>query len=268
MDEKFEAMRRAWYRDKNVQMEIIKTLMHRETALLHSEKSLAHRCIKANATQYLEKNWERYHFLIEPQNLYGSLAKMPNMPMFSFNRHVKTEEMQQFNKVADTHITGFDFMFDIDNEDVELAYATASKIKADFDKRKIPYWIMFSGKKGYHIRVDFEDIPSRFQKLKPFDLAKKFKEFAENYRAINMLDDIDLSIFDVRRIAKTPYSVVYPYYFIALPLSDSQFQNFKLKEVSLPYWLNKTAEIYKRGLLKRAGTKKAFGKLISDYTNL
>lgn len=268
VDEKFEKLRKAWYSDRNVQFEIIKNLMHRETVFLHTEKRLAHRCIKANAIHYLQSNWNRYHFFEEPFNLYASLAKMPSMPVFSFNRFTKKDEMKQFNEKAHEYMKGFDFMFDIDNEDVELAYTTASKIKADFDERKISYFILFSGKKGFHIRVDYEDFPDWIKKLNYYDTAKLFKEFAENYRNINGLPDIDLSIFDIRRIAKAPYSVVYPYYFIALPLSDSQFENFKLKEVSLPYWLNRTSELYKRGVLKRQGTNKAFGSMIKEFTNL
>jgi len=262
----FEGLRKQWYQSKPVIFEIIKRLMYKEAVFLRD--GCVHRCIKANAVHYLQQNFERYHFDSEPFNLYGSLGHFPNLPMFSFNRNIKREEMTEFNKHYLKFMKGYDFMLDIDNLDLELAYKTAHNVKKDFDKMKIPYWLLFSGNKGFHIRVDYQDFPKNLKQMKYENLVALFKRVAENYKIINLHEDIDLQVFDTRRIAKTPYSVVYPNYLIAMPLSDSQFNDFSLKEMSLPYNIHRTKGMYNRGVLKRDGKKENFGKFIKKYSKI
>lgn len=264
MDEDFEKLRRQWYKDENVLFNIIDHQKYRETVFIR--KGVAHRCIKANAIKYLVANFSRYHFNEEPFNIYGSLAKFPDLPMFSFNRIQKKQQMNQFNVSFPKYMTTYDFLMDIDNEDLKLAYSTAFKVKRVLDSKKIPYYLIFSGKKGFHFRVDYEDFPQEMKVIKFPELAQKLKRFAENFRAINNLPDIDTSIFDLRRIAKTPYSVVYPYYLVAMPLTDEKFEDFKLSEMSLPYLIERTTELFKRGVLKRKGEPDNFSRLIKEYT--
>lgn len=270
MDEEFEKLRYRWYHDTDVLFQLIANLKYREGIFLRgatkSHKSVAHRCLKMNMIQYFMLNVERYHFLEEPLNLYSSLATVPNMPMFSFVIEEKQEQMRDFNKGFQDYATGYDFLLDLDNPDLELAYATATKVKRVFDEKQIPYSLIFSGKKGFHFRISYDHFPQWIKDLKWQEIADTFKLFAENFKMINNFVDIDTSIFDLRRIAKLPYSIVYPYYFVALPLSDAQFNDFSLKEMSLPYLINKTDKLHKRGLLTRPGTPDNFGKLIKEYT--
>jgi len=268
IDLEFEEMKEMWYSDESILFEIIKSLNQRETAIIHYYKSLTHRCIKANAVRYLQKNFQRYKFIPEQFNLYGSLAKYPTFPMFSFSSFVKRKQMDEFNKEYQNYMSGFDFLMDIDNEDIEIAHETAKKVKFIFDKYKIIYWTQFSGFKGFHFRVDFEDFPEWMQLLPKDKLSDTLKKFAENFQIINKFDDIDLSVFDLRRIAKTPYSVVYPYYFVAMPLTDAEFKNFNKEIVSLPNCLIRIESFKNRGLLKREGSPENFGKLVKDYLKI
>ena len=263
MDKEFEKLRKQWYSDDNVMFNIIDNLKYRETTVIR--KGLAHRCLKINAIRYFVANASRYHFFDEEFNLYASLGMFPDLPMFSFGMQDKRKEMDEFNVSFTKYMTGYDFLMDIDNKDLRLAYSTTYKIKKIFDDYKIKYYLLFSGNKGFHFRVDYTDFPLSLKKLKWSELAMKLKRFAESFRAINNFEDIDTTIFDLRRVSKTPYSLVYPNYLVALPLTDKQFSNFSIKEVSLPYWIDRTDKLYKRGNLKREGDTEAFGKLIDDY---
>lgn len=263
LDDRFERLRKIWYSSPNVLFNIIDNLKYREAVFLR--KGTVHRCLKINKTDYFHSNAERYHFYNEPMNLYGSLAHYPQLPMFSHNIVEKRKEMDDFNDNFVGYMTKYDFLMDIDNEDLELAYGSLIEIKKIFDDYKVPYFVVFSGKKGFHIRVDYDDFDDELKGLSFDHLAFRLKTFSEKFKLINGFDDIDTSIYDLRRIAKTPYSVVFPYYFVALPLSDEQIKKFKLEWVTLPYLLNKVSNLYKRGNLKRAGTKEAFGKLVNDY---
>jgi hypothetical protein len=263
LDQRFERLKGIWYNNINVLFNIIDGLKYREAIFLR--KGTVHRCLKINKIDYFKLNAKRYHFWDEPLNIYGSLAHYPNMPMFSHNIKEKRAEMDSFNEEYLDYMTGYDFLMDIDNRDLELALGSLLSIKKIFDDYQVPYYCVFSGTKGFHLKVTYEDFDDDLKALSFPTLAKKFKQFSYNFKTINGFDDIDTSIYDLRRIAKTQYSVVYPYYFVALPLSDEQLAEFRLEMVTLPYLLNRVGSLYKRGILKRPGTKQGFSMLIKDY---
>lgn len=273
-DDRFEALRKQYYMSDNVLFSIIDCIKFRECAFIRLEtaqrKPVTIRCVKANATHYLRKNFERFDFLTNPFNLYSSLAKFPNMPMFSFNPKIRRDQQDQFNDTFIDYMQSYDFLFDIDNDDLQVAYATAYKVKSIFDAEKIPYSLTFSGNKGWHIRVEYEDFSPELQALPKDELCWTLKRFAENFRSINALPSIDLSIFDLRRIAKTPYSVVYPNYLIALPLSDEDMDNFSLQQCSIVHWLKpeNMAKLFRRGKMKRDGKPEAFGNMVERYLKI
>lgn len=259
---KFQHYRELWYQNEDVLFNIIECLKYRETVLIRLESPTTIRCIKANAIQYLMMNFRRYKFFEQPYNLYQSLSIYPNMPMFSFMPNKRREQQDDFNDKYLDYMTGYDLLFDIDNEDLRLAYSTTYTIKTILDDNKIPYYLLFSGQKGFHIRVNYEDFSDELKQMPFEELCELFKNFAFDFQQKYNLPDLDISIFDLRRIAKTPYSVTYPYYFVALPLSDEQFNRFSFEMVSLPILLGKN--MYNRGLLKRAGQKEALYKLIKE----
>jgi hypothetical protein len=272
--EKFEELRKQWYMMDDVAFNIIEGMKFREGTFIRlaTEKlpTSTIRCIKANAVRYLRMNFERFRFYNHPYNLYASVAKFPNMPMLSFNREKRREEQDQFNAEYLKYMTEYDFLMDIDNTDLRIAYATAYKAKEVFASANIPYTLTFSGNKGFHIRVAYNDFGAELKNLPFTDLITVLKEFAENFRTVNALYSIDTTIFDLRRIAKIPYSIVYPNYFVALPLSDEDMDNFSLPNCSMVYWMKpeNMKRLYKRGTLRREGDPEAFGELVSKYSRL
>ena len=275
VDEKFEELRRKWFAVDDNLFNILESIKYRETAFIRMAteqypKPTTIRNIKANALIYLSQNFYRWRFLHQPFNMYASVAVYPNMPMFSWNPEVRRKEMDDFNDRHQQYMTQYDLLVDIDNRDLKQAYAETYKCKEIFRNEGIPYTVCFSGNKGFHLRIAYLDFPEWMQRLKCDELIDLLKRFMENFRTINGLYSIDLAIYDSRRQAKVPYSVVYPYYLIALPLSDDEFNHFTLEYCSMVYWLDSAnrRRLYKRGLLKRAGTAEAVGNMIKKYTEL
>lgn len=271
------ALRKHWYSQDIVMFNIIEQLKFKETVFIAKNKGVI-RCVKANAMRYLAMNFDRYHFLEHKMNLYGSLAHFPNLPMFSFNRTEKRKEMDAFNLSYKDYISGFNYMMDIDNFDLKSAHRTLLACLKAF--QGIPYYVVMTGKKGFHIRVDYEDMSEDLKQMSMPDLCGLFKRFTENFSLINNLPDIDYSIYDLRRIAKTPYSVVfYPLkdkdgnveefpLFVALPMTDDQIYKFDIKDYHIKTQLNNLPDLRNRGLLKREGSPEKFSELIKKYGDI
>lgn len=275
MDAKFEEMRKKYYQEETVQFLLIESMKFREGAFIKlptedKPNPATVRCVKASAVRFLRMNMQRFDFISQACQMYSSVARFSSMPVFSFNLAQRRKEQDDFNNNFWGYMDGYDFLADIDNPDLRIAYATAYRVKQIFDAAKVPYTIIFSGNKGFHIRVFYEDFSDDMKALPKQDLIDLLKKFAENFRAVNGLHSLDLSIFDGRRLGKAVYSLCYNDYLIALPLTDEQMENFKLEEMSLPYWLapENFKRLYKRGLLKREGKPEAFGNLVQKYLRI
>ncbi len=257
-------MRKVWYDSEPVLFEIIKNLVARETAIIGQSRQ---RNIKAHTIAYLKSNFKAFNFIGRKFNLYNSLALYKDFPLFPYYYQQRKKKQEEFRGTYKNYMTGYDFLFDIDSPDKpEFSYAVAWKIKEIFDKYKVRYYILYSAGKnnGFHIRVSYEDLPESYKKMGYVELCNLFKGFVLRLGVIHNLIFIDDTITDLRRVAKCPYSVAYPYYKIALPLSDEQFKNFDVDKMTLKYWINHTEEIRRRGLLKREGNPENFKRLIED----
>jgi len=275
LDKRFEPLRKQWYCNRSVYVQLIKAMMHREVVFMrysdNRNEVVLHRNLKINHHVYFFKNIERYHFFTEPQNLYASLSLMPNAPMFSHNIKKKKEEQKEFIKSHLNYLTTYDFLFDMDANPekgytIKDAYFETKLLKELLDRKRIPYILTWSGNKGFHLRIPYETFPGWMKELKIKDLVKIFKEFTTNFKQVKNFQLIDDTLMDTRRIFKLPYSVVYPEYFVCIPLSDEEFDNFDFPgSVSLLTWINKINQVYNRGLLQRDGDPESFGKLVKRY---
>lgn len=264
--EDLEKLRIKWYHSTYVIFELVNALKYRETVFMATNKKLTHRCLKINAVKFLNMNFDRYDFFNTAYmfNIYQSVARFPDMPMFSFNPETKREEQALFNVEFKRYIKAYDFFVDIDNKDLDQAYTSATKLKALFDDYKIPYTCNWSGSKGFHFKILYEDLPDKLKSLSWDELVHLFSVLAYELKIYSSVNDIDMRVYDLRRLQKAPYSVVYPYYYVVLPLSDEQFKHFKLEMVTLPVLMEDLGSIKKRGLLVRDGDPDNFLTLIKS----
>lgn len=191
-------------------------------------------------------NWEE-----KRQNLYRSVAKLKEIPEFTFNpKNRSSETGAWFEEKFDNLVYEYDLFVDWDCEkieDINKVLKEVKELKSFFDEREIPYYLLFSGKKGFHLYIDGKYMP------KP-EIREKYiyphKEIAERIK-----EAFDFKYLDLRnngvpnRLCKIPYSLVDGN--IALPLDDKQIENFKIEDMQINKVLYNVKPLIRRGLLER-----------------
>src|SRR4030065_2629488 len=104
----------SWYGQKAVLFEIVKFMKGREVVFLGNELNV--RCIKAHYVDILMNNMKTFGWE-KGLNMYVSVAKVENMPMFSYNFTTRKEQQKDFNTTFNNFMTGYDFFLDIDGKD-------------------------------------------------------------------------------------------------------------------------------------------------------
>lgn len=185
--------------------------------------------------------------------LYYDLAtyqdEKGSTPMMTFDVKKRKEQKEYFNKNYKNWIKSYDFAIDIDNKDLKKSWEEAKVIKEIFDNYQLPYSLRFSGTKGFHFVIDHKFISLR---NRPIKLPEIFLRVVTNLMKDENLESIDTSIYDARRILKLAYSLCNNNgeEYVCLPLSDSQFNNFRYEDMKLDNVM-RTVKFFKRGLLER-----------------
>ena len=246
-----------YYSRLDVLFEIIKTMKGREVAFIRDD-GMIFKGIKAHNVSYLQNNMKAFKFDEKIFNIYNSVASVFNMPMFSYAPDKRSEQYAFFAKNFKNYFTDYDFCFDFDNEDnLDYCHTEASIVKNLLDDYNVPYYIKFSGN-GFHIVISGEIIEAST----PMDKLKNINYYGTYLADFYGLKNIDKSIYDIRRLFKTPYSLDFKSGLVALPLSDEEFKNFNLDLVK-PENVMKM-DLRHRGLLIRKGTKEGFKNFVNE----
>jgi len=254
-----------YYSRNYILFEILKTLQHREFALLNSkmeEKHVATRFLYSSSLKYLQMHLKelgvsRGEKLI---NLYRSNAHLkPNsipVTTYDLKKRTKDKNYQDFNRRFNDFVDGFDFIIDIDAKTIQHSYSIAKKIKKFYDDYELPYYLQFSGTRGFHIIIPCEYITTKGIKVYEIGLKALITTFG-------FKDEIDISTLNPKGLIKVSYS--FDSGNIALPLDDTQFKNFNIEMVKLENVL-KNIQIKSRGLLLRTHNLSK-EKLINNVNN-
>ena len=245
-----------YYSHKEVLYEMVKTMQGREVAFLGEKLNV--RCIKAHSVGYLLKNMDAFNFKDKKLNIYHSLAYLVNMPMFNYAMEKRRIQQTSFNNSFDDYYKGYDFAFDFDakGESWIKPYKDCNVLKTLFDQYGVPYSLKFSGS-GFHLSINHVFIPN--SSLKAHELCQAL---AFRIKSIFQLESLDESIYDKRRVWKAPYSYDVKTGNIALPLNNSQFDNFSIDIVN-PENVIKYG-VRDRGLIERPGTQLNMAEFLSD----
>jgi DNA primase catalytic subunit len=239
-----------YYEDFRVQMELVKCLPYRELAFRDAEGAVFRNCCGYNS-HLLRSSFSAFSFFRKDANLYHSVGRVGRTPWITYNPANREEGRAEWQAQFDDNLTHYDFVMDIDHEDIMQAYDIARRIKVDMDKFEVPYSINFSGSKGFHIRI-------RDEKMPPWSLDEKIARYAEMAKAYRVKlkvgeKTID-KIYDRRRLIRLPYSVDCKTGKVVLPLSDAQFECFDINDgfaLSPMRWINLVGF---RGMMERQGT--------------
>jgi len=239
------------------------------------DKSYPVRCIKAHHSSYLLNNMKAFDFDKRSYNVYHSIFTLKNMPMFSYSPLARKTQQNQFFLDYDSYVTGVDFVIDIDGmgglsdkENMGFAREATIKICAFFNDKNIPYALVFSGTKGFHIEI---------RRLPP-TLGKHQERLADYRKLILMLgrklkikvretaDDIgliDATIYTTTRIWKSPYNYDVKTGLITYPITDAQLLCFDETNLKAERLIN--VNHFGRGLQERKGDRENLFKLMQEW---
>lgn len=294
-----EYLRREWYSRDDVMSNIVPLLRGREVAfmvpkVLRTERgNYPVRCIKAHHSSYLLNNMKAFSFFERKYNLYHSIFRLKNLPMFSYSPLKRSEQQHEFFLKYYDHVTGVDFVMDLDgketfelSERVRAARDVVVKICAFMKSFGVPYRVEFSGSKGFHIEVDdvFRDFPATREwskrtvvlekiatllVMKANGLRPQLPEDEESLailkKELKDLYSFDSSIYNVTRIWKVPYSYDAASDMIVTPLSDEELINFKLEDFMVEKMLGKN--LWNAGLKTREGNLTNFWRM-AEYLGI
>lgn len=247
-----EDLRRNWYNQTFVLMEIAKVAKNREFAFIGAKHLKEHlpaiRCMKCYAIDYLKMNFEKFRFYQRDFNAYISVSSFHDFPMFSFNPVERKKQLGDFFNLGgfEKCWAKYDFVMDIDNEDISKAHADASKVKKVLDEFSVPYSLRFSGRRGFHFLVKDElffplNTPNPEKVKIAYNIVKNMKE-------IEGIPSIDETIYDKERLIKCPYTLTGEN--VCLPLTDEQFARFDVRKMNWAY-VQMNFMLKNRGLLER-----------------
>ena len=243
--------KKIWYNKIFVLFEIVKSLQDREVCFITKkddpQKKMV-RYLKAFKVDYLKRHFDWINFSTHLANMYQSVAKLEDIPTFSYDMRVRTQETnyKKFNEDYINHVIGYDLFLDFDGkEDFETCHREAQEMKKIFDENKIPYWIMNSSSNGFHFHIPAEYMPEMEVK----ENIAYLNNFLYNIKGIYDLKTLDETVIDLKRICKVPYSFVNDGT-VCLPLNDTQFEMFNKESVKAMTVL-RNITLKNRGLLLR-----------------
>lgn len=224
--------------------------------------------------------FDKFQIPQKPFNIYSSNAKIDTQtfPIMSLEKDTAKLQREQINRDYLNYVTGYDLRIDIDNhEDFNLAYQDAGVIKQMLDDYHLPYWLMFSGTKGFNFTIDSRYVPIKdlgdlpainLKIIETMGLRLGLKHRIgkdDTGKEHIIFENLDTSVYTLGRVFKVPYTVDRVSGMVALPLTDEQFQSFEKSDYAPEKVLAKI-RLMNRGLLERPGTVDDVGKFYQDMS--
>ncbi len=237
------------------QFNIISSCRDREFAMVPKIRALKVHSI-ASLLQVLDLiHWDNSH-----TKLYRSVAKLSEIPFFTFNMALRSNETAPwFANEFDKLIYEYDLFFDFDKDEdstIEDVLKEVKRLLEIFNEYKVPHYVQFSGNKGFQVFIDGKYIPKPSLEngsIQPHKkIAEKIKE-AFNFKYLDLRNN-----GVGNRLCKIPYSLcpTEDNQFeedmnVVLPLSDEQINNFRLDYMKVRNVINNIKPLNRRGVLER-----------------
>jgi len=239
-----------YYNKKYIIYEILKECKNRDFSVLGKGncniRGLWVRCIFDFKRVLKLINYEK-----NKPNLYRSVATLKPLPKFTFAPKKRSSETNPFYvNEYNNYILKYDLFFDFDKPD-KISWKGLIKdikiLKDYLDEYEVPYVLLFSGNKGFQIIISGE-----YLDIKKIEKSQIYphKTIVEDIKEKLGLKYLDLANNGVNsKLCKIPYSLVGDN--VALPLSEEQFENFKVENMNYNYVLNNVKPLVRRGNLER-----------------
>ena len=137
---------------------------------------------------------------------------------------------------------------------IEEVLEDVKVLKEYLDENKVPYYLLFSGNKGFQIVID-----GKYLEIERFEHGNVFphKSIQEKIKSMLDLKFLDMANTGVNsRLRKAPYSLVpngetdEQEMNMAFPLTDMQFETFRIENMKVKNILAST-KLVRRGTLER-----------------
>jgi hypothetical protein len=251
-----------YYSKKWIAFQLVQAVRHREVAFVDFGGSRGARI------DYVEYFWDYLrwcNWYKKKQRLYRSVAKYSFIPNFTLNAQIRSSYTLEWFQSEDykKSIYEYDLFIDFDKEedekDLSSVYSDAKKLYEIYSDFGLPFYIVFSGSKGFQFIIDGAYLPRPVFKD---NFLYPHKEIAERIKSMFGLSHLDLSNNGVpNRLCKIPYSVVGEN--VALPLDDSQFNSFDIENMKLNKIIQNVT-LFNRGLIERQGNKSNVDNFIKE----
>lgn len=166
------------------------------------------------------------------------------------DHYITDNEITERNKLwavkFDKAMRGQDFILDFDSPKLETAFNDTLKVCDYFEELHLPYSVNFSGKKGFHVRLDGYLIRESWVKAKvtPSSLQEAYSYVADGLKNMLKLETLDKSTLSKRQPVRVPYSLHSSGY-VCLPLDAGQMDILKSKSVDQVYEMAKPENVLK-----------------------
>ncbi len=244
-----------YYNKAYNQFNVINYCRKREFAMIPKIRALKVHCIPDFLRVLDLVHWDK-----NKPKLYRSVAKLKDIPQFTFNMSKRSSETSEwFTNEFDALIYEYDLFFDFDCDDPSKINNALDEVKilASFlDEYQIPYYVLFSGNKGFHLYIDGKYLPKPTLENGSVQPHKKIQE--------NIKEAFQFKYLDLRnngvgnRLCKIPYSLCpcedndfEEGMNVVLPLSKEQMENFNLENMKLRNVINQVRPLNRRGLIER-----------------
>jgi len=200
------------------------------------------RALRFNSIGSLKVLLELVHWENNKLKLYRSVAKLKEIPMFTFNLKDRSSETGPwFTNEFNNLVYEYDLFIDFDKDDESTIYNVLEEVKElieMFDELELPYYVLFSGNKGFQVIIDGKYMPKPILKD---NAIQPHKVIAEKIKEVFNFKYLDLRNNGVpNRLCKVPYSLCPTKenqdemdMNVALPLNKEQIQNFKVDDMKL-----------------------------------
>lgn len=254
--------REDYYSQAYVQFEIIRQLKYKYLSAIKkvNGKNVLTRYYLGYSKELLFDSLKRMGVLKDTSvklyfDLTGFKNKDGNLPLFNYDREIRKEDRDNFNKNYQEYMFSYDFGIDIDSNSLSVAHRDSMKIKKLFDRYQLPWSLKFSGGRGFHFLIENKWFDGRIKAKNKVLLCQKLSKVIMNVCGLKSITEggtFDDTIYDDRRIFKISYSLQNKNgkEYCCLPLDDSQFENWKLEDMELSNVMRKI-RLFKRGLLTR-----------------
>lgn len=212
-----------YYRNRDVLYDVVKFTKNRETVLMTDNANKSHkpiRQLKVQNVDWLLKLLKAYKVVKQQMNLYYSVARVHGMPL------IYKDYNGSFTKYFHVFEKGTDIVIDFDSDGSVTDFNRLEEDVRVFvnilNGAGVSNMVYFSGNKGYHVFIPFGQMSYVCSKCKTrhkTGYCQKDKDYlihkTFSYALANMADDygigayIDYSVFDCRRFAKVPNSLVW-----------------------------------------------------------